>query len=202
MSGEELEESIGLSLVTKEHELFANRHNYDLIVYYDNSTTSDSFLTDRTGDEHAITLQRLHQAICDFSYEKKKPKRSPVLLAGGLKAWIDMFGTSSLVLGESQQMSPPPYFIPPFGERNNQGVLRKKKDFTHNPSVDSDAEKAWLQKLQKEREPLTISVPMDSGGMDLKRQRRSTSIVSMAETFPRTVEQYVGATRHSLLTSC
>ena len=194
MSGEELEDLISLSLVPKEHELFANRHNFDLIVYYDNSTASDSFLHS-TGDEHAITLQRLHQAICDFSYEKVL-KRPPVLLAGGLKAWTDLFGTSSLVLGESQRMSPLPYSIPPFDERNNQGVSRKRNDFARKSSIDIDAEKAWLQKLQKEREPLTISVPMDSGDTDVKRQRRSTSIVSMAETFPRTVEQFVSAVGH------
>lgn len=195
MSGDELESLISLSLVPKEHELFANRHNFDLIVYYDNSTVSDSFLTDRTGSEHAITLQRLHQAICDFSYEKVL-KRPPVLLAGGLKAWTDLFGTSSLVLGESQRMSMLPYSIPPSDERSHKAVLRKKNDLTRNSSVDIDAEKAWLQKLQREREPLTISVPMDPGGMDVKRQRRSTSIVSMTETFPRTVEQFVGVTGH------
>ena len=195
MSGDEHESLISLSLVPREHELFANRHTFDLIVYYDNSTVSDSFLTDRTGNEHAITLQRLHQAICVFSYEKKL-KRSPVLLAGGLKAWTDLFGTSSLVLGESQRMSPLPYSIPPFDERNNQGVSRKRNDFARKSSIDIDAEKAWLQKLQKEREPLTISVPMDSGDADVKRQRRSTSIVSMAETFPRTVEQFVSAVGH------
>lgn len=192
MSGEELESLISLSLVPKEHELFANRHNFDLIVYYDNSTASDSFLTHRTGDENAITLQRLHQAICDFSYEKVL-KRPPVLLAGGLKAWTDIFGTSSLILGESQRMSPSPYSIPLI---DDPGVLRKKKDFTRNAGTDIDAETAWLQKLQKEREPLTISVPMDPGGMDVKRQRRSTSIVSMAEPFPRTVEQFVSTAGH------
>jgi len=181
-----------------------------LVVYHDYATPSDAFLHQRTNDEHLVILKRLHQALCDLSYEKPL-KRPPLLLSGGLKAWTDLFGTSSLVLGDSHFGSPPSrpsavglgiismsHATTPIpnkvGERNNKGSDHKT-DEKVGPLETSLEEEAWLRKLQNEREPLAISVPKDSGTMDVKRQRRSTSIVRVpaTESFPRNVEQFVCA---------
>lgn len=169
-------------------------------------TPSDAFLHERTNDQHLIILKRLHQALCEFSYSKPL-KRPPLLLSGGLKAWTDLFGQSSLVLGDSRPSSSPPrssavglgisslsHAIPSIpGERNNKGSDRKNDEKFGPFDINLEEEQAWLQKLQNESEPLAISVPKDSGTMDVKRQRRSTSIVRVpaTELFPRNVEQFV-----------
>lgn len=188
-------------------------------MYHDQSTASDTFLNQRTSDEHLIVLQRLHRAICQYTYSKPL-KRPPVLLAGGIKAWTDLFGPSSLVLSDSRPNSPPlisrsavvglgisslSRATPPIsdnrGQRNNKELLQKTDDRNLTDgrngtlNINIEDEQAWLAKLQNDREPLTISVPMDSANMDVKRQRRSTSIVSQSETYPRTIEQFVSSCR-------
>lgn len=211
ITGDDLEDSISLSPSPKEHELFSKRHTYDLVVYHDQSTASDSFLNQRSNDQQLVTLRRLHQALCDFSYQKPL-KRPPVLLLGGLKAWVDLFGPSSLVFGYSRPNSPPsshkssavglgistmsratPALPDTVNQPNSKEQPQGKIGDTNNAfHIDIAEEKAWLQKLQGDREPLTISVPIDAENMDVKRQRRSTSIVAASETFPRTIEQFVG----------
>ncbi|RPB20940.1 cysteine proteinase [Terfezia boudieri ATCC MYA-4762] len=206
ISGDHLEELISISPTPREHELFSKRQTYDLVVYHDHATPSDAFLHERNSDEHLIILKRLHQALCDFSYDKPL-KRPPLLLSGGLKAWTDLFGHSSLVLGDSRPSSPPPRssavglgisslsraatpISNKVGERN-KGSDRKTDEKIGAFDINIEEEQAWLQKLQDESGSLAVSVPKDSGTMDVKRQRRSTSIVRVPATeFPRNVEQF------------
>lgn len=180
-----------------------------MVVYYDQSTSSDSFLTERTNDERLTVLKRLYHALGDFAYQKPL-KRPPVLLAGGLTAWVEMFGSSSLKYGSLISSPPPPSKSAGVGlgissfqksttsmhtttdERLRGGPSRKKDEIHYAPLINIAEERDWLEKLQKDREPLTISVPRDAGNMDVKRQRRSTSIVSSSDSYPRTVEQFVG----------
>ncbi|KAF8447100.1 hypothetical protein BDZ91DRAFT_702920 [Kalaharituber pfeilii] len=207
ISGDELEESYEISISSSEHGLFSKRHQFDLVVYYDQKTPSDSFLSERTNKEPFIYLQRLHRALCQYSFTKPL-KRPPVLLAGGLDAWVNMFGQSSLKTGETsfgsaikqRSINSPTIGLAISTNTSSTSAAKsdnkshtgsyKRKDSDGVPIIDLDEERAWLVQLRKDREPLTISLPQDAGNMDLKRQRRSTSIVSASDTYPRTIEQF------------
>ncbi|CAG8655463.1 20292_t:CDS:2 [Dentiscutata erythropus] len=70
-----------------EKNLFADRHNFDLIVYHDQDS---SFIPSFTlNNKHA--MKNLIQAICKSEF-KKHLKRDPVLLNGGFNAWHRLVG--------------------------------------------------------------------------------------------------------------
>ncbi|CAG8478259.1 1171_t:CDS:2 [Dentiscutata heterogama] len=70
-----------------EKKLFADRHNFDLIVYHDQDS---SFIPNFTlNNKHA--MKNLIQAICKSEF-KKHLKRDPVLLNGGFNAWHRLVG--------------------------------------------------------------------------------------------------------------
>ncbi|ORY06588.1 hypothetical protein K493DRAFT_333086 [Basidiobolus meristosporus CBS 931.73] len=87
----------------KERSLFNERHKVDLVVFYDQSSTS---LTQRPielgGDLTANPLQHLVSAIYELEFEKVLI-RMPVLLSGGYQAWKNQYGggkiPSSKVMG-------------------------------------------------------------------------------------------------------
>ena len=172
-----------------------------------------------------MALKRLHQALCEFTFGKDL-KRPPVLLSGGLKAWTDIFGTASL-RDERQATSGNPAqksyrtsiglgirSIPQTSlsslrieDHRPQESPRLVEDESSSANpIDLEEEKAWIEKLQRDQKPLKISVPTNYQNMDVKRQRRSTSIVSAGEPYyPRTIEQFVspidGVTAFLMLTS-
>lgn len=92
MSAEELGERIVLS-PESEQRLYERRHTFDLIVYYDQS----SMLTnpDRTPVEHSNYLHHFSAIIYDHTYDHRL-KRRPMLLSGGLDAWVDLVGPGAL----------------------------------------------------------------------------------------------------------
>ncbi|QSZ36280.1 hypothetical protein DSL72_007406 [Monilinia vaccinii-corymbosi] len=92
MSAEELGERIVLS-PESEQKLYDRRHTFDLIVYYDQSWTSADM-------EHAPVETSNHMnffstIIYDHAYGHRL-KRRPMLLSGGLDAWIDLVGSGAL----------------------------------------------------------------------------------------------------------
>lgn len=91
MSAEELGESIILS-PESEQKLFDQRHEFHLVVYYDQSSTSPQ---PKTIGNDLSPLSLFRKAIYDYGYEKKT-KRRPMLLQGGIDAWIDLLGSGSL----------------------------------------------------------------------------------------------------------
>jgi len=93
ISADELGESIILS-PDSEQKLYERRNEFDLIVFYDQSASSVKPQTSR-GVESRNYLRDFDQAIYDYGYEKR-PKRRPMLLVGGLDAWVDLMGPGSL----------------------------------------------------------------------------------------------------------
>ncbi|TAQ87085.1 hypothetical protein B7494_g4600 [Chlorociboria aeruginascens] len=85
ISAEQLGESIILS-PDSEQKAFEQRGEVDLVVFYDQSS-----FTVPSGS----SLHNFQEAIFKFSYEKRL-KRHPVLLLGGLDAWVDLMGVGSL----------------------------------------------------------------------------------------------------------
>ncbi|KAJ5051650.1 uncharacterized protein L3040_001425 [Drepanopeziza brunnea f. sp. 'multigermtubi'] len=72
-----------------EQSLFETRNDFDLVVYYDQSSKS---VNARASEG---VLQYFATAVYDYGYEKRV-KRRPLLLVGGLDAWIDLLGPNSL----------------------------------------------------------------------------------------------------------
>lgn len=245
MSGDDLDGSFVLA-PSREYDLFSKRDKYDIVVYYNQSMPDNKFLSGPTQDEHQVALRSLHMAIYDYAYGKRL-QRPPMLLLGGLDAWIDLVGKFSLKSTDPAEMLRPETISRPESRvgrhpitlekpRSGIGVMRdvspnrlegsnrssiakrrqerdsqrgsmpppirrasygKKSEPTPVDPINIEEEKKWMERLQREREPLTISVPpvspMADGEVDIKKRRRGTSIVAGSDSpsYARTVEEFV-----------
>jgi len=89
LSGEELGDTLIIA-PDSEQALYNRRHEFDLVVFYDQSSSS---LGPSSASEG--TLHQFATAVYEYGYEKRL-KRPPMLLIGGLDAWVDLFGQHSL----------------------------------------------------------------------------------------------------------
>ncbi|KAK0317893.1 ubiquitin-specific protease doa4 [Friedmanniomyces endolithicus] len=99
MSAEQLQDSLVLSPET-EQDVFHQRDQYDFVVYYDNATQFRNFLI-RPDGQRQTCLKYLHEALVDFNQEKPL-RRPPILLQGGLEAWVEMIGSNALASSDTQ----------------------------------------------------------------------------------------------------
>lgn len=67
-----------------EQQLFAGRHQFDLVVYYDQNSRT-------LREDNDQTLYNLHVAIYELEFQKIL-RRAPMLLAGGFSAWRNIVG--------------------------------------------------------------------------------------------------------------
>jgi ubiquitin carboxyl-terminal hydrolase 8 len=93
ISGEEIADSMVVA-PDAELALFDRRETFDMVVFYDQSSTKVNSLNS-TGSENENYLHNFTSAVYDFGYEKRL-KRRPMLLVGGLDAWVDLMGHNSL----------------------------------------------------------------------------------------------------------
>ncbi|KAI9681849.1 MAG: ubiquitin-specific protease doa4 [Trizodia sp. TS-e1964] len=94
MSAEALEAKLVLS-PENEQKLFASREKFDLVVYYDQSSTFNGFLAGPSIKKEQNILRAFNQAVYEHSFVKNL-QRPPVLLKGGLDAWVDLLGSQAL----------------------------------------------------------------------------------------------------------
>ncbi|KAG9622696.1 cysteine proteinase, partial [Aureobasidium melanogenum] len=93
MSAEQLEDALVLS-PDAEQTMFYNRHKYDIVVYYDHDTSSESFIH-RPTTERERYLKYLYDALYEFNSEKPL-QRPPILLMGGIEGWAELVGDQAL----------------------------------------------------------------------------------------------------------
>lgn len=174
LSAEELAESLVLS---PEHEqrLFDQRHDFDLVVFYD----QDSATTGTTGqhDSSGVALRNFRRAVYDFGYEKQL-KRQPVLLKGGLDSWVDLMGqgalqssqTISLPSGQVTKRAKNKNLQKPFiGPRKyGMGPTGVQKQNTAKRLSVAEEEK-WTRELQKEADEVNESFYTQSKEEFLRR---------------------------------
>ena len=158
ISAEELEERLILSPPI-ELQMFERRNEYDMVVYYDQRTTSDSFLTGPPSSD-AFSLRVLHDALYEFNYYKPL-LRPPLFLLGGLNAWVDVMGTHSLAesqtaaqLGSTRSRTPirrPGRAIGrvPMASSNSTIEVRKRRMREHHP-LNAEEERKWLERSRNE----------------------------------------------------
>ncbi|KAI9847465.1 MAG: ubiquitin-specific protease doa4 [Sclerophora amabilis] len=94
MSAEDIEERLVLSS-EQEQALFNERNKFDLVVFYDQSSASVRASGYGRPSLDKLPLSSLEQALGDFSYGKPL-RQAPVLLSGGLDAWVDLVGAHAL----------------------------------------------------------------------------------------------------------
>ena len=162
ISAEELEDRLVLSSQS-EQTLFERRNEFDLVVYYDQETKSDRFLYGPPTSSDASALRAVHDCLYEFNYYKQL-RRRPVLLLGGLEAWIDLVGPHALAVSHTAaQMGSVqarvaakkpgrPIGRVPMASANSSLEVRKRRLREHNP-LNEDEEKSWLEKARREEIP-------------------------------------------------
>ncbi|KAF7591819.1 ubiquitin-specific protease doa4 [Aspergillus hancockii] len=161
VSAEELEERL---VVSPEHEqsLFERRNEFDLVVYYDQSTDSVSYLAGSPVGTTAPHLRALYDTLYEFNaYKPLKDGRPPALLLGGLDAWVDLLGQQSLatsstaaVMGSLQSKRPvtrPGRLgrVPTMASANSSLEVRKRRLREYKP-LNPDELTAWMEKSRNE----------------------------------------------------
>lgn len=144
MSAEELQEALVLS--PEEEQLFFDRRDqFDLVVYYDQSSSADEPAL------HNPAMQHLNEALYDYNQEKPL-KYPPVLLNGGLDAWIDLMGNQSLQLSTTAQRtrsSRPLTRRPPPIKAASRLEVQRRRHREYNP-LDPEEERKWRERARSE----------------------------------------------------
>ncbi|KAL3421799.1 Ubiquitin carboxyl-terminal hydrolase 4 [Phlyctema vagabunda] len=155
VSAQQLEESMVLA-PDVEQELFKDRHQFDLIVFY-NQASSDISSYDRSTDTYKHVLRDFQTVVFEYGY-LKKPKHIPVLLLGGLDAWMELMGPNCLqssrhptsIAGSSQirQQRPLSRYITP--QDSYRTAAERKKKF-ESRLLSAEEEKKWDDVLREEQ---------------------------------------------------
>ncbi|USW48206.1 Putative Rhodanese-like domain, ubiquitin specific protease, Rhodanese-like domain superfamily [Septoria linicola] len=148
LSAEQLAGQLVLS-PQEEQEVFENRHRYDLVVYYDTNTSSETYLTNPQSEAEA-RLKYLHEALHDFNTGIQL-RRQPIILVGGLDAWIELMGVPALVATSTQARAKQGR---PIQRRPNRGgqIKLPKRLREYNP-LGPEEEKKWRDRAQSESMP-------------------------------------------------
>ncbi|KAJ5452839.1 Peptidase C19 ubiquitin carboxyl-terminal hydrolase 2 [Penicillium cf. griseofulvum] len=162
VSAEELEERL---VVSPDHEqaLFEKRNEFDLVVYYDQSANSISYLAGSPVGTSAPHLRALHDTLYEFNaYKPLKAGRPPALLLGGLDAWVDLLGQQSLatssttaIMSSLQARKPvsrpgrPLGRVPTMASANSSLEIRKRRLREFTP-LNSKELSEWMEKSKVE----------------------------------------------------
>ncbi|KZF22507.1 cysteine proteinase [Xylona heveae TC161] len=170
MSAEDLEQSLILS-PESELSLFEIRDSFDLVVYYDQSTSSADFLKSAGGhNSQTDFLKAFYSSVTDFNYDSPL-KRPPKLLLGGLEAWIDLVGPRALATSETSapgaKNGRPISRVPMAGASSNLSPKRRRIRGYDPRNVEE--QQYWLEKARKESysyEPPELSVGEEGDGSE------------------------------------
>ncbi|MCJ1312273.1 hypothetical protein MMC25_005947 [Agyrium rufum] len=157
ISADELEERLVVS-PEAESLLFERRNEFDLVVYYDQKTTSNQFLAGKPFGSDAKALRNIYDTLVAFNYNKEL-RRPPAVLLGGLDAWTELVGPQALkssqtaaVMGSarprrSARTAGRPISRVPMA--NSSLEVRKRRLRQHNP-LDAKETQAWLETARQE----------------------------------------------------
>lgn len=147
MSAEEVSEGLVLS-PEEEQDMFFNRDQYDVVVYFDADTESDAYLS-RPKTESDMKLKSLHEALYDYNQDKPL-QRPPIMLIGGIAGWVDLLGNQSLKVSNTKARSKqgrPLTRRPP--QRDGAMRIPKRRLREYNP-LDPEEEKSWRDRAKSE----------------------------------------------------
>ena len=135
VSAGDIEDSMGIA-PDEEMSTFQSRAQFDLIVFYDQSSMS---IPERlTADPEKMALYAFYQALVQFDYPTKL-KTPPKLLKGGVEAWVDLFGPQSL-----QESQAPP--VPAHAQ-----ARARQRSKTQVKALAADEIQSWKETAARNR---------------------------------------------------
>ncbi|KAL1297827.1 hypothetical protein AAFC00_006356 [Neodothiora populina] len=159
MSADDVQDSLVLC-PDQEQSTFSQRHKFDLVVYYDQDTSSDRFLS-RPSTERECKLRYLYDALYEFNQDKPL-QRPPILLMGGIESWTDLVGDQAL--SRSSTATGPKSSAPlrrvPVGSHSSQLYVPKRRLREYNP-LDAEEEQKWLERARVESVVVDQKPPLD-----------------------------------------
>ncbi len=181
-SAEQLLERLVIS-PDEEQDMFDRRNYYDVVVYYDESTPSIDFFNKQRRTESEVALKRLFDTLHEFNAEKPL-QRPPVLLKGGLDAWVDLVGSQALrmsttaaLVASGQTRSRAIRRAPTvnYPSRTNTQTRRRREYI----AMDPEEEQKWLEEARKGRS--AVEIPAAEGEQE----------DDLASPFYRTTEDFL-----------
>ena len=175
------DEQLERLLYSPEHEisLLERISDFDLVVYHDQGTTSDRFLYGPPKTANSSWMRALHDTLFEFN-DRLPLKRRPVVLLGGIEAWIDLVGLPALQSSDTlniphSQRAPKPPKRPVHrmslagGNTSREIRMRRLRDYE---PLNAEEEREWREKARREEvEPANIrDFQVDSNGEDASRQ--------------------------------
>lgn len=147
-----MEESLVLSS-REQQEWFSLRHEFDLVVIYDEDSRVNSYAGGPIFDIHQARLRNLTVAIFDYAGYRKPLKHVPMLLVGGLRAWCQLVRENPLravpkIQDSIVRVSNAPNLAQTQKPRPLPDVVDVERDIS---KLDLQAESQWLESLQSER---------------------------------------------------
>lgn len=152
-SAEQLSDRLIIS-PDEEQAMFDRRHEYDVVVYYNDSTMNTDYLTKHNRTDDEVALKRLYDTLTEFNVEKPL-KRPPILLKGGLDAWIDLVGpqalktsTTAALLATGQTRPRGVRRAPAATHTAKLNLQRRRREYV---PMDQEEEQKWLEEARKGR---------------------------------------------------
>jgi ubiquitin carboxyl-terminal hydrolase 8 len=173
ISAADIQNSLSIS-PDDEDRLFDARDQFNLVVYYDQSTESTQFLQS-TQSETDERLRILHEALVDYNIDKPL-KHPPMLLSGGLDAWVELLGqpaieTSKTLVGK------------PMRKRSSLPsslVIGRKRVRQFNP-LNAEEEREWAERARSE----SINIPDVPDDGTIEEEEESLPFYRSEEEFYR-----------------
>lgn len=156
ISGEQLGDSLIIA-PDSEQALYERRTDFDLVVFYDQSSRSIDQSPSFARDSNSL-LRDFSAAVYDYGYEKRV-KRRPMLLVGGLDAWVDLLGPNSLrasqgnKLGASKMQSSSTRSLGRFSMADSQKRPMARINTRTSRLLSKDEETQWNLTLKNEPAP-------------------------------------------------
>lgn len=202
VSAEELEERLVVS-PEAEQSLFEKRNEFDLLVYYDQSTNSTSYLAGSPANTSSPALRALYDTLYEFNaYKPLKDGRPPALLVGGIDAWIDLVGQQSLATSETAAVmdsirAPKPVGsgrpigrVPTMASANSSLEVRKRRLREYRP-LNPEEERAWLEKARNEEIDTSTYEGDDESSITEEPETMEPAEQDQASPFIHTYEDFL-----------
>jgi ubiquitin carboxyl-terminal hydrolase 8 len=168
----------------EEQAMFDRRGDFDVVVYYDDSTKNIDFMHKHKRSEQEVALKRLFDTLHEFNVDKPL-RRPPVLLKGGLDAWVDLVGqqalrmstTAAVVAGAPTRTKAIRRSAAASHLAKNTLQKRQRREYV---PMDHEEQQRWLEEARKGR--AAVEVPAADGEED---EEPASSFYRSTEEFLR-----------------